>query len=408
MKWLLARRYLFSRKSHSVINIIAGVSLVAVAVPVAAMIILLSVFNGFETLVRQMYAAVDADIEIRAAAGCTPELLRGTDAERAEVMAVDGVDAVSFVVERQALLEHGDRQATAMVRGVDDSYGDVVPIAGHVTLGNADVRLGDLDRILMGEALAYSLGIYSTVGGDAALFAPGGGRVGSLLPATGFRELRLPLCGMFSIDNENDSGLAIIPLRAAHTLFTTGGRADAAMVRVKEGHSPERVRQRLEEVAGEGAEVLTREEKNSVFYSIMRYEKWGVFFISALVLVIASFSITGTVIMLIVEKRGERVTLRSMGADNAFIRGIFVREGMLISGIGGIAGLVVGIALTLMQQHLHIISMPAGNFLVSSYPAELQLADIAAVTVTFMAVTWAVSRATAQLMIKPDNKCDAH
>lgn len=408
MKWLLARRYLFSRKSHSVINIIAGVSLVAVAVPVAAMIILLSVFNGFETLVRRMYAAVDADIEIRAAAGSSPEVLLATESERNRILEVDGVEAVSFVVERQALLEHGDRQTTAVVRGVDDSYADVVPINSHVTLGNAVVRLGDMDRILMGEALAYSLGIYSTVGGEVALFAPGGGRIGSLLPMAGVRELRLPPCGMFSIDSENDSGLAIIPLRAAHGLFPTGGRADAAMVRVKDGYSHEKVRQRLEAAVGEGAKVITREEKNSVFYSIMRYEKWGVFFISALVLVIASFSITGTVIMLIVEKSGERITLRSMGADNAFIRGVFVREGMLISGIGGIAGLVAGIALTLMQQYLHIIRMPAGNFLVSSYPAELQPADIAAVTVTFMAVTWAISRATAQLMIKPDNKCDAH
>lgn len=407
MEWFFARRYLVSRKSHSVINIIAGVSLLAVAVPVAAMIVLLSVFNGFETLVRQLYAAVDADIEITAAdSRRKPDILRADDGSRTLIGSCDGVDAVSFIVERQALLEYRDRQTTARVRGTDDRYTDVVPLERHISLGSGAIRTGEIDRLLLGEGVAYSLGIFATCG-DVAVYSLGGGAIGSVLPLGGMRRIELPVCGMFAIDSRNDAELVITSLRAAHELFPTGGYADAILIRVAEGRSAAKVRDTLAAALGDGVKVITREEKNSAFYRIMRYEKWGVFLVSLLVLVIASFSIVGTVIMLIVEKRGERLTLRAIGADSGFIRRIFVREGLLISGIGGAVGTAVGTALAAAQQHLHLIPMPEGAFLIDSYPVELHLADIITVIITFIAVAWIISYSTARAMIKNEKPCDA-
>ncbi len=300
MEWLFAGRYLISRKSHSVINIIAGVSLLAVAVPVAAMIVLLSVFNGFETLVRQMYAAVDADIEITAADSRKTDILLATEDSRRKIESCEGVEAVSFVVERQALLEYRDRQTTARVRGADDRYADVVPIGRHVSLGNAETRTGEIDRLLLGEGVAYALGIFSTFGDDVSVYSLGGGAIGSMLPLSGMHRIGLPVCGMFAIDSRNDAELVITSLNAVQRLFPTDGYADAALVRVAAGHSPSKVRAALAEMLGDGLKITTREEKNSAFYRIMRYEKWGVFLVSLLVLVIASFSFIGTVIMLIV------------------------------------------------------------------------------------------------------------
>lgn len=407
MEWLFAGRYLISRKSHSVINIIAGVSLLAVAVPVAAMIVLLSVFNGFETLVRQMYAAVDADIEITAADSRKTDILLATEDSRRKIESCEGVEAVSFVVERQALLEYRDRQTTARVRGADDRYADVVPIGRHVSLGNAEIRTGEIDRILLGEGVAYALGIFSTFGDDVSVYSLGGGAIGSMLPLSGMHRIGLPVCGMFAIDSRNDAELAITSLNAVQRLFPTGGYADAALVRVAAGHSPSKVRAALAETLGDGLKITTREEKNSAFYRIMRYEKWGVFLVSLLVLVIASFSIIGTVIMLIVEKRHERPTLRAIGADSGFIRRIFVREGLLISGIGGAAGVVLGTALAAAQQYLHVIPMPEGAFLIDSYPVELHFADIITVITTFAAVAWLISYSTARAMINNEKRCDA-
>ena len=150
----------------------------------------------------------------------------------------------------------------------------------------------------------------------------------------------------------------------------------------------------------EGVKITTRTEKNAAFYHIMQYEKWAVFFVALLVLIIASLSIIGTVIMLIVEKRDQQQTLLSIGADRGFIRGIFVREGLLISGIGGAAGLVIGIAVVLIQHYFGVISLPTGSFLVDSYPVELKLTDIVTIFITFVAIAWSVSQIAANTMIK--------
>ena len=412
LKWLFARRYLVSRKSHSVINIIAAVSVLSVAVSVAAMVILLSVFNGFAEVVQQTYAAVDADMEIRpaggAAEGGAPAILEANESNRRLLVSVQGVEAVSYVVERQAMLESAGRRMLCLVRGVDEGYGATVPLAGHVVRGDAGVSAGDTDRMLLGDGVAYALGVFSVAGNSVRVWSLGGGRIGSLLPMGGLRSGEFPVCGFFSIDRESDGNMAVIPLRAAQRLFGTGSRADAVAVRVAEGSSAGRVRAAvaasLEATAdgGAGVKIVTREEKNSAFYRIMRYEKWGIFFVSALVLAIASLAIVGTVTMLIVEKRGERPVLRSMGAGTGFVRGVFVREGLLIAGAGGLAGLVLGTLLTLAQQHFGIISMPDAGFLVDSYPVKLQAGDIAAVLATFVTVAWCVSMLTVHSMVKSE------
>lgn len=396
MKWRFALRYLISPKSHSVINIIASVSLLSMAVPVAAMVILLSVFNGFEGLVRDLYKAVDADIEIR-----STHLLRSDDnALRSRIAECEGVEALSFVVERQAMLCYRDNRTTVQLRGVDADYDKVVPIEEFVSLGDASVEVGDFDRLLIGEGVAYDLGIYSTAAGDVRVMSLGGGAIGSLLPTMAMRSEVLEVCGTFIIDQQHASSFALTSLRAADRLFGCEGTADAVLVRVEEGNSSRRVVEALQQRLGEGYSVISREEKNSAFYTIMRYEKWGVFLVSLLVLLVASLSIIGTVVMLIIEKRDEQTTLRSMGADNALLRGVFVREGLLLSGIGGAIGLVVGIAITLAQQHFGFVKMPNGNFLIENYPVELQALDLVVIFVTFIAVAAAISTIATSIMIK--------
>ena len=161
-----------------------------------------------------------------------------------------------------------------------------------------------------------------------------------------------------------------------------------------------RVQKRLIALDMDGVKIETRAEKNALFYQIMRYEKWAVFFVALLVLIIASLSIIGTVIMLIVEKRDEQTTLLSIGADSEFIRGIFIREGLLISGIGGTIGLIVGIIVVLLQEWFGFIRMPNSAFVVDSYPVDLQAADLIMIFITFVAIAWTVSHIAARTMIK--------
>ena len=401
MQWRFALKYLTSRKSHSVINIIATVSLVAVVVPVAAMVILLSVFNGFESLVRDLYKVVDADIEITAQDGIADNTLR----ERIErIEGIEGVEAVSAVVERQVLLSYRNNRVAVRLRGVDEEYKKVVPIEAYTSLGNAEVQLGELDRLMLGEGVAYELGMYAMAAGDVEVYSLGGGQIGSIMPTTTLRNENLDVCGTFVIDQQYATSFALTSLRAASRIFGTENRADMLLVKVEEGVSHRRVAERLGEMLGENYSVTLREDKNAGFYAIMRYEKWAIFFVSLLVLIIASLSIIGTVIMLIIEKRDERQTLLSIGADNAFIRGIFVREGLLISGIGGAIGLAIGVAVTLAQQYFGFVKMPNGNFLIENYPVELQIGDLILIFVVFVAVALGVSLVAASTMIKRDKR----
>ena len=396
MQWRFALKYLTSPKSHSVINIIATVSLLAVVVPVAAMVILLSVFNGFESLVCDLYKVVDADIEISASG-----TLDANDASlRSVVVGVEGVESISFVMERQALLSYRDNRVAVRLRGGDENYNRVVPIEAYTSLGNSVVQLGDLDRLMLGEGVAYELGMYSMVAGDVEVYSLGGGNIGSIMPTFAMRKESLDVCGTFVIDQQHATSFALTSLRAANRIFGVEDRADKLLVKVADDVSHNRVAEQLKKVLGREFKVILREEKNEGFYAIMRYEKWAIFFVSLLVLIIASLSIVGTVIMLIIEKRDEYQTLLSMGADNTFIRGVFVREGLLISGIGGIIGLVLGVTVTLAQQHFGFVKMPNGSFLIENYPVELQGADLVMIFVVFIMVALSVSLLASSTMIK--------
>lgn len=388
MQWFFALRYLISRSSHSVINIIAGVSLVSVAIPVAAMVILLSVFNGFEGIVKGLYAQTDADIEIANFGGRSEQF-------REAVLSVDGVQSASFVVEGQVLAVSNERELAVDVRGADSLYFDVLPIDAATLQGKAQLTLGQIDYAILTHDVSRLLGIYTIATSRVTLHSLGGGEVGSLLPLYGIRQCRLHVGGIIR-SSQQQKGQVLVSLRAAEALFGEGGykllvrcSGDAAQVKSK-----------LQAVVGSDATVTTRAEKNSLFYQIMRYEKWAVFFVALLVLIIASLSIIGTVIMLIVEKRSQQQTLFAMGADRAFIRGIFVREGLLISGIGGLVGLVIGVVLVLVQQIFGVIRMPSSGFVVDSYPVELQGTDIVAVFITFVVIAWVVSQVAANSMIK--------
>ena len=396
MQWRFALKYLTSRKSHSVINIIATVSLFAVVVPVAAMVILLSVFNGFESLVRDLYKVIDADIEV------TSEHSISTSdvALRQRIEGVEGVKALSFVVERQALLSYRDNRVAVQLRGVDEGYKEVVPIERYTSLGNCEVQLGELDRLMLGEGVAYELGMFSMAAGDVEVYSLGGGHIGSLLPTFALHSEKLDVCGTLVIDQQHASSFALTSLRAANRIFGAEERADKALVKVSEDVSHREVADELQRALGEEYKVVLREDKNESFYAIMRYEKWAIFFVSVLVLVVASLSIIGTVIMLVIEKQDERLTLRSMGADNGFIRGVFVREGLLIAGVGGAIGLLLGVAITLAQQHYGFVKMPNSSFLVENYPVELQATDLIVIFVVFVAVALAVSVVATSTMIK--------
>ena len=398
---LFSRRYLFSKKSHSVINIISGVSVFAVAMPVAAMIILLSVFNGFEELVKQMASTFDADLTV------TPREGERFPAERIDTAAlacIDGLGGWSYTVEQNVLLEYRGHQAAATLRGADDRYPEVMPILGAISAGDYQVRLGDYDRAVLGQALAYSLGVRSLVGEPLKIYALRRNGFSTLIPLEGYSRREVDMAGVFQLDSEAEQQYLITSLRLARELFDFGEDATALLLRVDDPDRIETVKREVEQAVGREFEVRTRYELRRTFYDIMTYEKWGIFFISLLVLVIASFSMVGALSMLIIEKRKDVRTLRALGADTRLIRRIFIGEGVLIGSIGAAIGTVTGVTVTLVQQLFGIVEIPVESLVTRRYPVLFQVNDLLAVLGAFALVVAAVTGLTVYNMIPKNNR----
>lgn len=390
---LFARRYFASRNSLSVINIIAKVSVFAVGVPVAAMVILLSVFNGFDGLVRSMYNVFDPDLMVVPAEGKTFE----TAAVEERVASVEGVAAYSFVLEESVLFEYRGRQAAGRLRGVDDRYGLVVPVQGTISHGEYELRYGDMEQAVVGQGIAYVLGVRTALYDPLHIYAARRGDYSPLLPIDGYSRGSLFPEGIFRLDAETDGTYVFCTLEFAQQLLDYEGRASAVAVRT-EGR-PEAVRKELSEALGDEFRVLTRYEQKASMYRILKVEKLGIFIISLFVLVIASFSIVGSLVMLILDKKEDIRILFTMGADVRFVRRIFVSEGMLIGAMGTAGGLCVGLAFAWAQQRFGFIKMGAASFLVDAYPVAVQGADLVAIAVTALTVTWLINRLTVARMI---------
>ncbi len=393
---LFARRYVVSRKSHSVINLISGVSAFAVSVPVAAMVILLSVFNGFEGLVRSMYNDFDPDMMVYPSTGKTFAV---TDSLDRALMAVEGVAERSYMVEDNAMVEYRGGQYIVTLRGVDSMYAQVVPVEKMMSGGEYKLMHGDIEQAVVGRGVAYDLGVNPQLFESMHFYAPRRGGFSAMIPVDSYRRESLIPAGMFALDAQTDSKYVIAPVSFARRLFDYPDAATSVAVKLAPGADPGKTRARISAALGDDFRPLTRYEQKASLYKIMRYEKWSIFLIIALVLVIASFSVIGSLVMLVIDKRDDVRTIVGMGGTVRLVRGIFVREGMYITGAGAVLGMMVGVGFCLLQQHYGLIRIPAETFLVDSYPVVLKAADLAAVAVLFMAVSWLIFESTVRGMV---------
>ncbi len=376
----IAKRFLFSPKSHSVINIVSRVSMFAVGIPVAAMVVLVSVFSGFDSLIRRMYADFDADYLIRPVSG------KVFDVSDLDLEALGRVAPFSVILEEQALVEYRGRQVMATVRGVDDNYETVVPVEEMTfsTESSPELPWRDGSGVVMGQGVAYELGLRLGFSEQPRFFAARRGSFSALLPVGAFSTAQAPVTAIFSMDADTDGTYVFVPLEFARGLFDYRDRASGVMVG---GGS----REVLSAIVGDDFEVLTRAGQRPGMYRVMAMEKWVVFFISLAVLIIASFSIVGSLVMLILDKRQGIALLRAMGASAGFVRRVFVGQGVMIGMIGAVSGLVLGVAVCAVQQIWGVVPMPGGTFLIDSYPVSMQWADLGAICVAFIAVIYLMS-----------------
>lgn len=384
----IAKRYLFSKKSHQVINIISGVAIAGIALATAAMICTLSVFNGFQGLVAEQFTAFDPDIRIMADKG---KSFMSDSPEMEAVTKLEGVETVSFCIEDKALVEYDGRQVIATIKGVDRHYSELTNI-GEALRGSGEFILQDeLNSYAIPSAELMSelgCGIYFTE--PLEVYSPTRGRkVNLTMPARNFKKEYLHSSGLIFIINQPKYARHIITSDGfARKLFRRSDSEVTSMeIKVKEGADIADIQQQITMLLGEGYTVQDRYEQQNDVYKVMQIEKLISYIFLTFILLVACFNIVGSLSMLIIEKQDNMNTLRSMGADKKTISNIFVYEGIIISALGALAGIVTGIALCLAQQHFGIISMGGeGAFVVDSYPVEVHANDIITTFFTVLAV----------------------
>lgn len=383
-----ARRYMFSPKSHSVINIIVAVSLVAVAVPTAALVVLLAVFNGLNATIEKLYSSVDADVEIIASRGQT---FAEESIDLEALRAIDGVEAVAPFIEQSVMLTVADRHAAVTLRGIDTLYTDALPIATLVGRGSIDAA-SDGD-IVLGYGLAADIGAFK-LGDEISLYALNRKQISTLLPMSGLSRAKAQLGGIIDSNADIDATIAFTSIDRLQRLANYPDRLSGIVVSIADGGDREAICRALQDAVGEDFKVRTREEKNASMNAILRMEKIAVLLIGALIAIVAALSIVGSVVMLLTDKQRDIMTLRSMGADRALIRNIFVGEGILLTMLGTAVGAVVGIALSLGQEHFGWVGMPDGGAIIESYPVDLRTGDTMLVVAIFLVIGIVVSRLT--------------
>ena len=391
LNYLIAARYIRSPKSHSVINIISVVSVVAMAVPVAAIILLLSIFNGLELMTVELYKAIDADLKITPKRGTT---LAITELDTARLRSINGIESLSLVLEQSALAEANQRQTIVRLKGVDKHFSQVIAIKDKLIEGTFTTSLDEQDCIVAATGVAHDLSILrkNPLGSTISLYAINRKRFSSIVPVGGYTRYDLPIAGLFAIDQDSKDVL-FTSLRAAQKLFGYPDQISCVEIKLCADADVEDIKRQISDICHAEVSVKTRYESNSI-YRLMALEKWGVFIIAMVVMLVASLSIVGTLVMVIIDKRDDIDTLRTLGASRSLTESIFLREGYLLSLLSLAIGLGLGVGLSLLQQFMGIVRLNTETLMVDAYPVELQLSDVLLTTIVYTVIAWSIIRFT--------------
>ena len=373
----IAWRYLFSKKGHNAINIVSGISAAAVMVVTAAMVCVLSVMNGFGVLVERMFSEFDPALMVVPAEGTT---LRTDTAPIVSLYAREDIEAVSMQLEQTALIRYKDHQLPARVMGVDSLFEQTAHIDSIITDGFYSVWDGAFERAVLGRGLAAQIGINAHFTGALHLYAPRRTeRINLMRPDLSLLHEHAFIAGTFAVNQiDYDDQLMIVSLPLAQRLFEYDEHtASALRIQPREGVKISNLQSQIEKALGPGYRVLDRYEQQADFFRILKIEKLLTVLLLVFILLIALFNSIGSLSMLIIDKREDIRILSDLGADEPTIRRIFLTEGWLISTLGTIGGLVIGVLLCLGQQHFEWLKLGSGaEYIISAYPVQVQAVDI--------------------------------
>ena len=385
----IAKRYLFSKKSHNAINIISAISVCGVALATLALVCTLSVFNGFHDLIASFFTHFDPDLKVEAIKGKT---FTPDSAQLIAIESIPGVEVVSSTLEDNAMAKYKDQQTMVTIKGVDDNFQALTHI-DEILYGNPEFKLYDavVDYGIMGQQLMYILNTGVQPYDPIEVYAPRKGtRVNMSNPLANFhRELLYSPGSVFNInDSRYASSYIITSMDYARRLFDYTDEVSALELRLSPEADVQEVKHAICSIVGEGFTVKDRYEQQEATFKVVKIEKFISYLFLCFILMVACFNIISSVSMLILDKRDNANTLRSLGAPDGMVARIFIYEGNLIALIGAIVGLVLGIVLCLLQQHFGLIGLGGdGQFVVSAYPVRVKFTDIVLVFFSVVVVS---------------------
>lgn len=391
MNFLFAWRYFKSKKSTNAINIIAWVSVVAVIVGTASLIVVLSVFNGFEDLVKSLYATFYTELKIVPAEG---KVLKLSPEQEKAMTGIQGIKAWSKVLEEKALLKNGEAQTIAYLKGVDSQYTRVTTMADYVKVGQFDLGTKEKPRAILGVGVESVLGLWSDreLLPITAYLPKRGAGINIADPMSALIAENIYTAGAFAIQQEFDNKYVLTNLDFLKGLLSLDpdefGGIELALA---EGADEEEISTALRKIFGKEYTILSRYQQNQGLYSVMQMEKWVIYILLSLILVVAAFTMIGSLTMLVLEKQKDIQVLKAMGASSGRIQSIFISEGFLLAGIGAGAGMLLALLICWAQQKFALVKLEGGSFVINQYPVKIMLPDFLLVSATVILVAFLAS-----------------
>jgi len=391
----IARRYFFSRKSQRVINIISLISIIGVTIGTAALIIVLSVFNGFEGLIKQLYNSFDSDLRITINEG---KSFTNSEVNADQLRKISGVKYVIDVAEENVLVKYRDKQVTATIKGVSDNYVLATGIDTMIVDGEMLLQRGDTDYAVVGGEIAYNLQMnINDPFTQLEIYAPRRTATSFTNPEEAFNKKYVTPTGIFAIQQEFDKKYIIVPLRLANEIFEYDNHLTSLEIAAEPGTDIDHLQSEIQNKLGNKFSVKNRYQQHELIYRIMKSEKWAVFLILTFILVVAAFNVISSLTMLVIDKKQDIAVMQSFGADVSLLRRIFLIDGVLITMTGAISGLFIGFMICWLQQNFGFVQLGgSGSFVIDAYPVKMLFLDFiyvfASVAVIGLIAAWYPSR----------------
>ncbi|GAA4745290.1 FtsX-like permease family protein [Flavisolibacter ginsenosidimutans] len=386
MHSLFAWRYFKAKKTTNAINVISWISIVAMLFGTAALILVLSVFNGFEDLVKGLYSSFYPDVKIVPASGKNLSL---TAEQLQTLRSVKGVKALSLVVEERAFLKNGEAQSMITLKGVDSAYKQVTTVAEHIVNGEFNTGTSDKPLLVLGYGIENAVAVQADRNiFPLTVYLPRKGEVDLSDPLKSLATDTVNTSGSFLIQQDFDNKYVLTNLGFVKTMLNMPPDAyGAAEIAVNNPDDAKTVQVRLQRLLGKDYMVQTRYEQNKSLYSIMQMEKWVIYAILSLILVVAAFNMIGALTMLVLEKREDIGVLHAIGASRNFIKRIFLSEGLLLATIGGGGGMLLALLIAWAQLKFHLVPLQGDSFLISYFPVKINPWDFLLVGTTVLVIS---------------------